>query len=98
VESFSYIYRVINDKDMTRFEMIKKEFSGVCGSLNLYVDGTSFFFVDVDGDRLEGYRHVTASCGCCSEVEDYDGSLSYEVEYMDDMDFSDLVEALTKLV
>jgi hypothetical protein len=82
---------------MTRFEMIKEEFSGVYGSLNLYVDGTSFFFVNVDEDRLEGSRDVTASCGCCSEAEDYDGSLSYEVEYMDDMDFSDLVEELKRL-
>jgi hypothetical protein len=82
---------------MTRFEMIKEEFSGLYGSLNLYVDGTSFFFVNVDEDRLEGSRGVTASCGCCSEVEDYNGSLSYEVEYMDDMDFSDLIDELKKL-
>jgi hypothetical protein len=82
---------------MTRFETIKEEFSGLYGSLNLYVDGTSFFFVNVDEDRLEGSRDVTASCGCCSEVEDYNGSLSYEVEYMDDMDFNDLIEELKKL-
>jgi hypothetical protein len=82
---------------MTRFERIKEEFSGVHGSLDLYVDATSFFFVDVDGNRLEGFKTVTASCGCCSEVEDYDGSLSYEVEYMDDMDFSDLVDELIRL-
>jgi hypothetical protein len=82
---------------MTRFETIKEEFSGLYGSLNLYVDGTSFFFVNVDEDRLEGYRYVTASCGCCSEVEDYNSSLSYEVEYMDDSDFSDLVEELKKI-
>jgi hypothetical protein len=82
---------------MTRFETIKEEFSGLYGSLNLYVDGTSFFFVNVDEDRLEGTYETTASCGCCSEVIDYDGSLSYEVEYMDDMDFNDLIEELKKL-
>jgi hypothetical protein len=98
VKSFLYVYYVINDKDMTRFEMIQSEFSGVCGPLELYVDGTSFFFVDVDGGRLEGYRDVTARCGCCSETVDVDADLSYEVEYMDDMDFSELIEALRKLV
>ena len=82
---------------MTRFEMIKEKFSGLYGSLNLYVDGTSFFFVNVDEDRLEGSRDVTASCGCCSEVEDYNSSLSYEVEYMDDMDFYYLIDELKKL-
>jgi hypothetical protein len=82
---------------MTRFEMIKEKFSGLYGSLDLYVDGTSFFFVNVDEDRLEGSRDVTASCGCCSEAEDYNSSLSYEVEYMDDSDFCDLVVELIRL-
>jgi hypothetical protein len=82
---------------MTRFEMLREEFSGVCGPLKLYVDGTSFFYVDVDGDRLEGYRDVTASCGCCSDTVDVDTDLSYELEYMDDVDFSDLVDELRKL-
>jgi hypothetical protein len=83
---------------MTRFEMIQTQFAGISGSLDLYVDGTSFFFVDVDEDRLEGYRTVTASCGCCSEQVDVDTDLSYEIEYMDDADFSELVDEITKLL
>jgi hypothetical protein len=82
---------------MTRFNRIKQEFSGFSGSIKLFVDGTNFFFVDVDDDRIEGYKFVTASCGCCSDTVDYENDLSHEIEYMDDMDFSDLLDELRKL-
>jgi hypothetical protein len=82
---------------MTRIDQIRSEFSGVCGTVNLFIDSTTMYFVDVDGDRVEGYRTVTASCGCCSEQIDWESELSYEVEYMDDMDFSDLLDELRKL-
>jgi hypothetical protein len=82
---------------MTKFEKIKKEFAGVAGGVDLWIDGTQFFYIDVDADIIQGYRHVTAACGCCSEIVDYEPDLSYELEYMDDMDFSDLIDELIKL-
>ena len=82
---------------MTRFDLIRDEFSGVCGAVKLYIDGTTIFFIDVDTDRVEGCRSVTASCGCCSETIDWESELSYELEYMDDIDYQDLVEELRKL-
>lgn len=82
---------------MTRFEQIQKEFKGVSGSIDIYIDVTEFYFVDVDGDRFEGSKTVTASCGCCGEYEDVESSLSYELEYMDESDFQELVDELKKL-
>lgn len=83
---------------MTRFEQIQKEFKGVSGSIRqLYIDATLFYFVDVDEDRFEGSKTVTASCGCCGEYEDVESSLSYELEYMDESDFQELVEELKRL-
>ena len=84
--------------DMKQIEKIQKEFAGVSGPISLWMDGTKFFYVDVDADILQGYKHVTASCGCCSEIEDIESDLSYELEYMDDLDFADLIEELKKLI
>lgn len=83
--------------DMTRFDRIREEFSGVYGAIDMYIDDTKFFFVNVDDDRIEGYRTVTASCGCCSDTIDYENELSYEVEYMDDVDFDELLDELRKI-
>lgn len=82
---------------MTRAQMLKEEFSGVCGAINLYIDGITIFYVDVDADRVEGYKTVTARCGCCSDTIDWESDLSYEIEVMDDMDFKDLIDGLSKL-
>lgn len=82
---------------MTRIEQIRSEFKGFYGAIKMYIDGTTFFFVDVDYDRIEGYRTVTASCGCCSDTIDYETNLSHEVEYMDDVDFDQLLDELRKL-
>ena len=80
-----------------KFQEIKDKFKGISGSINLYIDGTTIFFIDVDSDRVEGYRSVTASCGCCSETIDWESELSYELEYMEDDDYKELIEELEKL-
>jgi hypothetical protein len=83
---------------MTKYEQVKEQFSGIAGGIDLYVDGTLFYYIDVDDDRLEGYRIKSLSCGCCSEaVHSNDIDLKYELEYMDDDDFQILVEQLTYL-
>jgi hypothetical protein len=82
---------------MARIDQIRSEFSGVCGAIDLYLgDGTTVHFIDVDEDIIEGYSTVTASCGCCSDIVDFDESLSYELEYMDDDTFDELVGKLRK--
>jgi hypothetical protein len=83
---------------MTRIEQIRSEFKGFYGTIDLYLgDGTTVYFIDVDEDGIEGYSTVTASCGCCSDIVDFDESLSYELEYMNDDTFDELVNKLRKL-
>jgi hypothetical protein len=79
------------------YETILEQFQGVHGSIDLLIDGVQFFYVDVDRDFLEGYAHVTASCGCCGDTEYRETELSYELQYMDELDFRDLLEQLEKL-
>jgi len=82
---------------MTRFEQIQETYKGIYGAIDLYIDATQFFFIDIDQDRMEGYKTITSRCGCCSEQIDIDSDLSYELEYMDEYDFQDLIEELEKL-
>ena len=82
---------------MTRIERIKKEFKGVYGAIDLYIDATRFHFIDVDTDRIDGMRTVTASCGCCGEDIEANSEISYEVEYLDDTEFEDLINQLETL-
>lgn len=83
---------------MTKFEQIKQKFPGACGTIDLYTDdGTQYYFIDIDADRIEGPRAYTLACGCCTEYEQYDYDLSYELEYMSDGDFQLLIEELEKL-
>jgi hypothetical protein len=82
---------------MTKFEQIQKEFKGVSGSIDISIDGIIFNFIDVDEDRFDGVKIVMASCGCCGEFEDTGSILSYELEYMDESDFQEVIEQLEKL-
>jgi len=82
---------------MERLKHIQGEFKGISGSIYAYIDAIQFFYIDVDQDIIQGYKHVTARCGCCSETEDYESSLGYELEYMDEDDFQDLLQELEKL-
>lgn len=89
---------VVIKSNMTRIEQIRSEFKGFYGAIDLYLySGTTVYFIDVDGDVIEGYSSVTASCGCCSELVDFEESLSRELEYMDDETFDELVDELRKL-
>lgn len=76
---------------MTRLEQIQEQFKEVYGTINLYIDGPQFFFIDVEHNRLES-NHPS-----CSEYEQIDYDLGYELECLDEDGFQDLVEQLTKL-
>ena len=80
-----------------RLEQIQTKYKGVSGSIYLIIDGTYFKYIDVDQDRLEGVRSVTLSCGCCSDYEPFDSELSYELEYMCEDEFQELIEELENI-
>jgi len=80
-----------------RIDRIKSEFAGVYGTIELYIDGTTYHSVDVDADTLEGLKLITLSCGCCGDYEHHTTDLSYELEYMDEDDYQDLITELLQL-
>jgi len=82
---------------MTRLEQIQTQYKGINGDIDLYIDGTSFYFIDVDDNRLDGRESFTLSCGCCSEFVDVDSSLSNELEYMNENEFNELISELDNL-
>lgn len=82
---------------MNAYEKIKQEFAGVVGEINMYFDGGKYYFVDVDSNRLEGYRYVKELCGCCFKRDRFNYDLYYELENMDEEDVEDLMEQLSKL-
>lgn len=76
------------------FEEFKNRFNNVKRSIDLYVDGDKFNYIDVETDIIYGVRYVTASCGCCSDMENIESDLSYEFSYMSEEDKQELVEQL----
>lgn len=82
---------------MERFNLIKTKFKGVKGYIDLYIDGITISYVNVDKNIIEGYRTVTASCGCCPETIDWEGNLSHELKYMNFEEFDYLIHELIRL-
>jgi hypothetical protein len=82
---------------MTKLEQIQTQFKGVLGCIDIYIDATLFNFIDVDQDRLDGIESFVLNCGCCSDYDNMSSELSYELEYMDESDFQELIEQLEKL-
>ena len=83
---------------MERLKQIQTQFKGVSGCIDIYTDyDARFNFIDVDQDRLDGIKSFVLSCGCCSDYDNVSSELSYELEYMDESDFQELIEQLEKL-
>jgi hypothetical protein len=83
---------------MTRLEQIQTQYKGISGNISLFTtDGATYNFIDVDNDRLDGIELFTLSCGCCSDYDNMSTELSYELEYMDEDDFNELLSELDKL-
>lgn len=76
------------------FEEFKNRFNNVKRSIDLYIDGDQFNYIDVESDTIYGVRYVTASCGCCSDIIDIDRDLEFEFSYMKEEDKQDLIEQL----
>jgi hypothetical protein len=84
---------------MTKLEQIQTQFKGVSGCIDIYTANGDerFNFIDVDQDRLDGIKSFVLSCGCCSDYDNVSNELSYELKYMDESDFQELIEQLEKL-
>ena len=76
------------------FEEFKSRFNNVKRSVDLYIDGYQFNYIDVASNTIFGTRYVPSSCGCCSEIEDIEIDLDYEFSYMNTDDKDELIKQL----
>ena len=50
--------------------------------------------IDFENGIVFYFRYVTASCGCCSEMEDCETDLNHFLEYLSDSDYELLLDEL----
>ena len=77
---------------MTKSQTFKSQFPNFKGVVDFFTsDAEQLNFIDVLNGTVEFTTTVTASCGCCSEVEEREESLSFIMDGMTDDEFQDLV-------
>jgi hypothetical protein len=80
---------------MTKSEIFKLQFPNFKGVINFFTsDCEQLNFIDVETDTVEFTRTITASCGCCSDIEEREESLSFIMDGMMDDEFEDLLNLL----
>jgi hypothetical protein len=80
---------------MTKSQIFKSQFPGFIGVVNFFTsDCEQINFIDVESDIVEFTTTCTASCGCCSEIEENVDSLSFIMDGMTDDEFQDLLDLL----
>jgi hypothetical protein len=80
---------------MTKASQFKNQFPEFCGVVNFFTDDCEQVnWIDVESDLVEFTTSVTASCGCCSDIESHSASLDEFFEFMSDEDFEMLVKQL----
>ena len=80
---------------MTKSQIFKSQFPNFIGVVNFFTsDCEQLNFIDVEEDTVEFTRTVSASCGCCSEIEEREESLSFIMDGMMDDEFQDLLNLL----
>jgi hypothetical protein len=82
---------------MTRFELIRKEFSGLKGPINFAIGDIDFSHIDVDADNIFGWDMVLQECGCCYSSEWFEGSLSFWVSDMNMYDYDSFISHLSEI-
>lgn len=78
-------------------EQLQKDFAGVSGPIDLYIDGSMLTYIDIDDNRIEGLELTAQPCGCCHDYTDTVCTIPYALEDMIESDIADLIEQLQKL-
>jgi len=77
---------------MTKSQIFKSQFPEFIGVVNFFTsDCEQLNFINVEADTVEFTRTVTATCGCCSDIEEREESLSFIMDNMTDDEFQDLI-------
>ena len=80
---------------MTNSQIFESQFPNFKGVVDFFTsDAEQLNFINVEADSVEFTRTVTASCGCCFEVEEREESLSFIMDGMTYDEFQDLLETL----
>lgn len=82
---------------MTIFKQIQTQFKGISGTIDLFIDGLQFNFIDIDKNEFECSESFSLSCGCCHDFQTIEKEISFELEFMEESDIADLIEQLNKL-
>ena len=78
---------------MTKSQIFKSQFPGFKEVFHFFTsDCEQINFIDVESDIVEFTTTCTASCGCCSEIEERVESLSFIMDGMTDDEFQDLLD------
>jgi hypothetical protein len=68
---------------MTKSQIFKSQFPGFKEAFHFFTsDCEQINFIDVESDTVEFTRTVTARCGCCSDIEEREESLSFIMDGM----------------
>jgi hypothetical protein len=80
---------------MTKSQIFESQFPNFIGVVNFFTsDCEQLNFIDVQKDVVEFTTTDTAECGCCSEIEEREESLSFIMDGMMDDEFQDLLNLL----
>jgi hypothetical protein len=78
-----------------RLKQIQTKFKGIRGYINLHVSGGIIFnYIDVDSNILNGistHEYFSSTGG------NFESKLNLEVDYMNESEFQDLIDELTRL-
>jgi hypothetical protein len=80
---------------MTNSQIFKLQFPEFKGVVDFFTsDCEQVNFIDVETDTVEFTITCTASCGCCSDIEQREESLSHIMDGMTDDEFQELISVI----
>lgn len=81
----------------TNYKTLTKLFPNKVIYPNLYTeDCETITFICTETNRIEYYKTVAASCGCCSETMEYYEDADYIINHLSDDDFKELIKTIKK--
>lgn len=82
---------------MTKSQIFKSQFPNFVGAVRFFTsDCEQLNFINVQANSVEFTKTITASCDCCSEIEEREESLGFVMDLMTDDEFQDLLNYIKK--
>ena len=82
---------------MENFTRLKQIFPDFIGAVTFFTeDYEQVNFISLETNSVEYTKTVTASCGCCSDIEEREANLDWFVDCLSDSDFEELLFELAQ--